>query len=84
MYKITVVEIDDQGNEKPFMDEVENGELYKGFLFLGETDDGVRSFGGGISSDAVISGLAGTTNIREDVIIAAGLIAGRGAVNAPS
>ena len=85
MYKIIITEIDEQGVEKPFMDEAGNGELYKGFLFFGEEADGVRSFGGGISSDAVISGLAGTNSIREDVVIAAGLImAGGGSANAPS
>ena len=84
MYKVTIVEIDDQGNEKPFMDEAGNGKLYKGFLFLGEEKDGVRSFGGGMSSNSVISGLAGTTAIREAVIAAAALIAERGAANAPS
>ena len=85
MYKIIITEIDEQGNEKPFMNGALDNERYEGFLFMGEADDGVRSVGADMSTMGVVNGLVGTTNINDCVVTAAGIIvSGGGSANAPS
>ena len=85
MYKIIITEIDEQGNEKPFMNGALDNERYEGFLFMGEADDGVRSVGADMSTMGILNGLVGTTSIRDCVVEAAGFIVSEGVSgNAPS